>query len=43
MSKNTVATPEKQTPEQEPNAVAVSLSRSGNQNNLRNIRLIIER
>jgi len=43
MSKNTVATPEKQTPEQEQNAVAVSLSRSGNQNNLRNIGLIIER
>jgi ABC-2 type transport system permease protein len=43
MSKNTVVTPEKQTPEQEPNAVAVSLSRSGNQNNLRNIGLIIDR
>jgi len=43
MSKNTVATPEKQTSEQEQNAVAVSLSRSGNQNNLRNIGLIIER
>ena len=43
MSKNTVATPEKQSSEQEPNVVAVSLSRSGNQNNLRNIGLIIER
>ncbi|HEX9130981.1 MAG TPA: ABC transporter permease [Ktedonobacteraceae bacterium] len=43
MSKNTVATPEKQVPEQEPGNVAVSLSRSGNQNNLRNIRLIVER
>ncbi|HEX6109052.1 MAG TPA: ABC transporter permease [Ktedonobacteraceae bacterium] len=43
MSKNTVATPEKQTPEHEQNAVAVSLSRSGNQNNLRNIGLIIAR
>jgi ABC-2 type transport system permease protein len=43
MSKNTVVTPEKQTPELEPNAVAVSLSRSGNQNNLRNIGLIIDR
>ena len=43
MSKNTVVTPEKQTPGQEPDNVAVSLSRSGNQNNLRNIGLIIER
>ncbi len=43
MSKNTVATLEKQTPEQEPDNVAVSLSRSSNQNNLRNIGLIIER
>jgi len=43
MLKNTVTTPEKQSSEQEPNAVAVSLSRSGNQNNLRNIGLIIER
>ncbi len=43
MSKNTVATPEKQSSEQESSTVAVSLSRSGNQNNLRNIRLIVER
>ena len=43
MSKNTVVTPEQQTPEKEPDNVAVSLSRSGNQNNLRNIGLIIER
>jgi ABC-2 type transport system permease protein len=43
MSKNTLVTSEKQTPEQEPNALAVSLTRSGNQNNLRNIGLIIER
>jgi ABC-2 type transport system permease protein len=43
MSKNPVVTPEKQSSEQEPSAVAVSLSRSGNQNNLRNIGLIIER
>ncbi len=43
MAKNTVATSEKQTTEQETNAVAVSLARSGNQNNLRNIGLIIER
>jgi ABC-2 type transport system permease protein len=43
MSKNTVTTPEKQSLEQESSAVAVSLSRSGNQNNLRNIRLIVER
>jgi ABC-2 type transport system permease protein len=44
MSKNTVATPEKQSSEQESSAVAaVSLNRSGNQNNLRNIGLIVER
>ncbi len=43
MAKHTVATSEKQTTEQETNAVAVSLARSGNQNNLRNIGLIIER
>ncbi len=43
MAKNTLATSEKQTTEQETNAVAVSLARSGNQNNLRNIGLIIER
>jgi ABC-2 type transport system permease protein len=41
MSKNTVIAPEQKTPEQEPDAVAVSLTRTGNQNNLRNIRLII--
>src|SRR5437667_2520342 len=43
MSKNIVAAPEKQTPKQAPDNVAVSLTRSGNQNNLRNIGLIIER
>src|SRR5271157_5099448 len=43
MSKNTVAAPEKQSSKQEPGNVAVSLSRSGNQNNLRNIGLIVER
>ena len=43
MSKNTVVTPEKQIPEQEADTVAVSLARSGNQNNLRNIGLIIDR
>ncbi|HET7637552.1 MAG TPA: ABC transporter permease [Ktedonobacteraceae bacterium] len=43
MLKNTLTTPEKQSSDQEPNAVAVSLSRSGNQNNLRNIGLIVER
>lgn len=43
MSKNPVVTPEKQKSDQESSAVAVSLSRSGNQNNLRNIGLIIER
>ena len=43
MSKNPVVTPEKQTSDQESSNVAVSLSRSGNQNNLRNIGLIIAR
>src|SRR5947208_2587654 len=43
MAKNTVAPSEKQTTEQETNAVSASLARSGNQNNLRNIGLIIER
>ncbi len=43
MSKNIVTTPEKQAPEQEPGSITVGLSRSGNQNNLRNIGLIIER
>jgi ABC-2 type transport system permease protein len=43
MVKNTVATPEQRTPEHERDVVAVSLARSGNQNNLRNIGLIIER
>ncbi len=41
MSKSTVVTPEEKTPAQEPDAVAVSLTRSGDQNNLRNIRLIV--
>jgi ABC-2 type transport system permease protein len=41
MAKNTVAPSEKPTTEQE--TEAVSLARSGNQNNLRNIGLIIER
>jgi ABC-2 type transport system permease protein len=41
MSKNTVVTPEQKTPAQEPGAVAVSLTRSGDRNNLRNIRLIV--
>jgi ABC-2 type transport system permease protein len=41
MSKNTVVTPEQKTPAQEPDAVAVSLTRSGDQNNLRNMRLIV--
>jgi hypothetical protein len=43
MAKNTVAPSEKPTTEQETNVVSVSLARSGNQNNLRNIGLIIER
>jgi ABC-2 type transport system permease protein len=43
MAKNTVAPSEKQTTVQETTTVAASLARSGNQNNLRNIGLIIER
>ena len=43
MSKNTVAPSEKQTIDQETTTVSASLARSGNQNNLRNIGLIIER
>jgi ABC-2 type transport system permease protein len=43
MAKHIVTPSEKQTTEQETNAVSVSLARSGNQNNLRNIGLIIER
>jgi ABC-2 type transport system permease protein len=43
MAKNTVAPSEKQTTEQETNLVSASLARSGSQNNLRNIGLIIER
>src|SRR3989440_3491489 len=43
MAKHSVAPSEKQPTEQETNAVSVSLARSGNQNNLRNIGLIIER
>jgi ABC-2 type transport system permease protein len=43
MAKHTVAPSEKPTTEQETNAVSASLARSGNQNNLRNIGLIIER
>ena len=43
MAKNTVAPSEKQTTEQETTTVSASLARSGNQNNLRNIGLIIER
>ncbi|MGZ6365874.1 MAG: ABC transporter permease, partial [Ktedonobacteraceae bacterium] len=43
MSKNTVAPSEKQTAEQETTTVSASLARSGNQNNLRNIGLIIAR
>jgi len=43
MARNTVTPSEKPRTEQETEAVAVSLARSGNQNNLRNIGLIIER
>ena len=43
MAKNTVTPSEKQTAEQETTTVSASLARSGNQNNLRNIGLIIER
>ena len=43
MAKHTVARSEKPITEQETNAVSASLARSGNQNNLRNIGLIIER
>ncbi|MGZ3629797.1 MAG: hypothetical protein ACXVDN_19320, partial [Ktedonobacteraceae bacterium] len=43
MSKNTVAPSEKQTAEHETTTVSASLARSGNQNNLRNIGLIIAR
>jgi ABC-2 type transport system permease protein len=43
MAKNTVAPSEKPATEQVTNAVSASLARSGNQNNLRNIGLIIER
>ena len=43
MAKHTVAPSEKQTTGQETNTVSASLARSGNQNNLRNIGLIIER
>jgi ABC-2 type transport system permease protein len=43
MAKHTVAPSEKQATEQETNAVSTSLARSGNQNTLRNMGLIIER
>ncbi len=41
MAKNTIVSPVQKTPEQEPGSVAVSLSRTGNQNTLRNIGLIV--
>jgi ABC-2 type transport system permease protein len=43
MAKNTMAPSERQTTELETTAVSASLARSGNQNNLRNIGLIIKR
>ena len=43
MAKNTIAPSEKQPTEQETTTISASLARSGNQNNLRNIGLIIER
>ena len=43
MARNTVTPSEKQIAEQETPDVSASLARSGNQNNLRNIGLIIER
>src|SRR5215831_4637698 len=43
MAKQTVVPSQRQTTEQETPDVSASLARSGNQNNLRNIGLIIER